>query len=94
MLALSSEKHQQTHKKNRKEFYLSQTEDNSQKTASQMIEQLLQRSMGFSLVLHLVRTKNIKQVRDTSFKVSKKKKKTKQISKSVWPWHLGGESYP
>ena len=75
---------------------MSQTEDNSQKTASQMIEQLLQRSMGFSLVLHLVRTKNIKQVRDTSFKVSKKKnknKKTTQISKSVWPWHLGGESY-
>ena len=40
---------------------------------SQITEQLLQRSMVFSTVLYLVRTKNIKQVRDTFLQSFKKK---------------------
>ena len=45
-----------------KEFYLRQTEDKSlEDNLSDNSEELLQRSMVFSTVLYLVRTKNIKQ---------------------------------
>ena len=53
--------------KERKEFYLSQTEDYSPTgNLSDDSEELLQRSRVLETVSHLVRTKNIKQLRDTS----------------------------
>ena len=53
--------------KETKEFYLSQTEDYSPAgNLSDNSEELLQRSMVLDTVSHLVRTKNIKQLRDTS----------------------------
>ena len=60
---------------------------------SQITEQLLQRSMVFSTVLYLVRTKNIKQVRDTFLQSFKKKADQYIHSESLWPWHLGRESH-
>ena len=51
----------------RKEFYLSQTEDYSPAgNLSDNSEELLQRSMVLDTVSHLVRTKNIKQLSDPS----------------------------
>ena len=59
-------------------FYLNQTEARSIKTSFQnYFEKLLWRSMIFSTVLYLVRTKNIKQ----GFIISKFQKKKKQNSK-------------
>ena len=63
---------------------MSQTEDCSPgDRLSDNSEEPLQRSMVFSTVLCLVRTKNIRQFRDTFLRVH---------SESVWPWHLGRES--
>ena len=58
-------------------------------------EKLLQRILVFSTVLYLVRTKNIKQIRDTFLQGFKKKKEIDQHihNELVWPWHLGRESY-
>ena len=71
-------------------FYLNQTEARSIKTSFQnYFEKLLWRSMVFSTVLYLVRTKNIKMVFIIS-KFQKKKKKKQQVhSESLWPWPLG-----
>ena len=55
-------------------------------------EKLLQRILVFSTVLYLVRTKNIKQIRDT-FLQGLKKNSTYIHGKSLWPWHLGREAY-
>lgn len=61
---------QTIYNKNSKEFYLSQTEDNSQEDRfSDNSEKLLCRSMVFSTVLGLVRTKTIKCIRDTFLQV-------------------------
>lgn len=73
--------------RNRKEFYLSQTEDCGAEA---------QISLRNCSVLCLVRTKNIKQVTDTSLQgLNKNENKTDQHvhSKSVWAWHLGRQSY-
>lgn len=66
-----NEKNPQTiYNRNSKEFYLSQTEDDSQEDRfSDNSEKLLCRSMVFSTVLGLVRTKNIKRIRDTFLQV-------------------------
>ena len=51
---------------NRMQFDLSQTEDYSpEDNFSYNSEEPLWRSMVFSTVLYLVRTKNVRQVRDT-----------------------------
>ena len=54
-------------------------------------EELLQRRMVLSTVLYLVRTKNMKQVRDTflqGFKNKQIKNQTSMYTESIWPWHL------
>ena len=51
---------------NRNKFYLSQTEDGIlEDCLLGNYGELLWRSMVFSTVLYLLRTKNVKQVRDT-----------------------------
>ena len=77
-------------------FYLSQTEDYSPEARfPDVSEKLLQRSRVFSTGLYLVRTKTIKQVRETFLQGFRKKKKPDQHihSESVQPWPLGRESY-
>ena len=77
----------------KKEVYLSQTEDYSPEASfPDYSEKLLQRSMVFSIVLCVVRTNNIKQVKDI-FLQGFKKTDQHIPSESVWPWHLGRESY-
>lgn len=54
-------------------------------------EDLLWGSLVFSTILYLVRSKNIKQVKDRFFQVNKTDQHVH--SKSVCPWYLGKESY-
>ena len=62
-------------------FYLNQTEARSIKTSFQnYFEKLLWRSMVFSTVLYLVRTKNIKQ----GFIISKFQKKKNKTASTQW----------
>ena len=78
---------------NRTAFYLRQAKDYSPKASlSDYSEELLWRSKAFSTVLYLVRTKNIKQVRDTFFQGFTTADQYVP-SESEWPWHLGGASY-
>ena len=72
---------------------MSQTEDYSLgDSLSYNFEELLQRRMVLSTVLYLVRTKNIKQVRDTFLQGSRKTDQNVH-SKSAWLSHLGREFY-
>ena len=68
---------------------MNQTEDYSPRDSlSDNPEELLWRSMVFSTVLYLVRTKNIRQVRDTFLKGLKKKTRsacTQQINMALAP---------
>ena len=71
---------------------MSQTEDYSpEDSLSDYSVGLLWRSMIFSTVLYLLRTKNIKEVGDT-FLQGFKKTDLHVHSESAWPWHLGKES--
>ena len=59
-------------------------------------EELLWRSMVFSKVLYFVRTKYIKQIRETflqGFFFFFFSPKISMFTKSVWPWDLGRESF-
>ena len=67
---------------------MSQTEDYSPgDSLSDNSEELLQRSMVFSTVLYLFRTKNIKQVSDRFLQGFKKKKEKQQISMYIASQH-------
>ena len=76
---------------------MSPTEDYSpEDSLSDNSEELLQRSVVFSTVLHLVRTKNLKQVRCTFLRGFKKKNKkqnrsahTQQVSTALAPGKEG-----
>ena len=68
--AVNENNPQTIYNRNSKEFYLSQTEDSSQEDRfSDNSEKLLCRSVVFSTVLGLVRTKNIKCIRHTFLQV-------------------------
>ena len=67
---------------------MSHTEDHSPEDSfPDYSEKLLQRSMVFSTALRLVRTKNIKQVRDTFLEGFKKTRpaRTQQVSMALAP---------
>ena len=71
-------------------------------TNSQITEDVLWRGVVSSTVFYVVRTKNIKQVRDIFLQGFKKTEQNRTTTKktdqhvhsgSVWPWHLERKSY-